>query len=171
MKKAQPPKETGPCLRETRDSQRPDVLCLQALGATGHVELHLLALLQSAEALSLNRSVVAEEILAPAVLRDEPKALRVVEPLHGTSCHYSSAFFLVRPQEEEPLVHPDRALPPAMCHGSRLLPSRAHPFSSALRTGWPGLNTQGGGTIPRSAHFSRPPCPYDGAAPPAAPFP
>src|SRR5581483_1301283 len=62
---------------------------LQALRATVDVERHLLTFRQRAEAVSLDRSVVAEHVLAPAVLRDEPKALRVVEPLHGTSCHLS----------------------------------------------------------------------------------
>jgi hypothetical protein len=31
--------------------------------------------------------VVAEDVLATIVLRDESKALRIVEPLHGTSRH------------------------------------------------------------------------------------
>src|SRR4051794_13061489 len=73
-------------------SQRTHVLGLQTLGAAGHVELNALTLGQGAEALGLDGGVVAEQILAPALLRDETEALRVVEPLHGTSRHYSSSF-------------------------------------------------------------------------------
>ena len=66
-----------------------DVGRLQALGPLGHVELHLLALRQGTEALGGDRGVVAEDVVTPVVLGDESKALRVVEPLHGSLCHLS----------------------------------------------------------------------------------
>ena len=62
------------------------------------IELHLLALSQGAEALGLDGGVVAEHVLAPAVLSDEAEALRVVEPLHGTSCHFASLSSGARPR-------------------------------------------------------------------------
>src|SRR5207249_348093 len=49
---------------------------------------------QRAEPLGLDGSVMAENVGSPVVLHDEPKSLRVVEPLHGTSCH-SMHFFRV----------------------------------------------------------------------------
>ena len=85
---AQPREEIGPGpVPDERASGGANVLRLEALGAAGDVELDLLPFLQGAETISLDGSVVAEQILAPAVLRDETEALRVVEPLHGTSCH------------------------------------------------------------------------------------
>src|ERR1700691_3629418 len=74
-----------------------DVRGLQALGALGDVELHLLALLEAAETVRVDRRVVAEHVLASTVLRDESEALRVVEPLHCTGCHVAVfSFFFVR---------------------------------------------------------------------------
>jgi len=49
--------------------------------------LDLLAFAQSLEALCANRRVVDKDILAAIVLRDEPEALRIVEPLHRTGRH------------------------------------------------------------------------------------
>ena len=69
-----------------------DVGGLQTLGALGHLELHLLALGEGAVSLSLDGGVVAEHVLAPAVLRDEAKALRIVEPLHRTTRHLRASF-------------------------------------------------------------------------------
>src|SRR5262249_40196749 len=66
----------------------PDVLCLQTLGSSLHVELDGLAFCETAEAIRDDRAVVAEHVLA-TFLFDESKSLRVVEPLHGTSCHFS----------------------------------------------------------------------------------
>src|SRR5215217_513313 len=74
-------------VRMTRGLDRANVLSLQALGAPGDIELHLLAFGQGAEAVRLDGRVVAEQVLAPAVLGDEAEALRIVEPLHGTGCH------------------------------------------------------------------------------------
>src|SRR5207302_502021 len=67
-------------------------LGMQALGTLLHLELRLLAFGQRAKALRLDRGVVAEDVLATAVLSDESVALRVVEPLHGTSRHSKQSF-------------------------------------------------------------------------------
>ena len=66
---------------------RPDVRGLQALRAFGGFELHLLAFRQTAEAASLNCGVMTEDVRTPVVLSNETEALRIVEPLHSTSCH------------------------------------------------------------------------------------
>jgi hypothetical protein len=60
-----------------------DIRGLQSLRTFDHIELHLRALLQRAEAAGLNRAAVDEYILAP-VSRDEAKAFRIVEPLDGS---------------------------------------------------------------------------------------
>src|SRR5205807_9857067 len=66
---------------------RPDVLRLQALRALGHVDADLLTLGQRAEPFRRDGGVMAEDILAAAVLRDEAEPLRIIEPLHSTSRH------------------------------------------------------------------------------------
>ena len=48
---------------------------------------------EAAEAVGLNRSVVAEDVFPTVVLRDETKTLRIVEPLHSTCCHCVVFFF------------------------------------------------------------------------------
>src|SRR6516164_3378413 len=68
---------------------RLDVLRLQALRSAAHFERHLLSLGEGAKPLGLDGGVVDEDVLASAVLGDEAKALRIVEPLHGTGCHAS----------------------------------------------------------------------------------
>src|ERR671935_1214287 len=68
-------------------SDRANVRRLEPLGAARHVELHLLPLGEGAEPLRLDGGVVAEHVVAAAVLRDEAEALRIVEPLHSTSSH------------------------------------------------------------------------------------
>jgi hypothetical protein len=40
--------------------------------------------------------VVDEDVLATAVLRDEAKALRVIEPLHDTTGHLQLTSFVLR---------------------------------------------------------------------------
>src|SRR5207302_1543433 len=72
-------------IRETRELA--DVLRLQSLRTLHHVELHLLALRKCAEAVGLDGRVVTEHVLTTAVLRDEAEPLRIVEPLHSSSCH------------------------------------------------------------------------------------
>src|SRR5574341_887919 len=78
-----------------------DVRRLQALGALVDVELHLLPLGEAAEPFGLDGGVVTEDVAAAAVLGDEAEALRVVEPLHGASCHVLCArFFTVYGRRE-----------------------------------------------------------------------
>src|SRR5262245_49196850 len=64
----------------------PDVGRLQALGASRHLELDLIALAEALEALSLDGAVMDEDVLA-ALLGDEAESLRIVEPLHSSLCH------------------------------------------------------------------------------------
>ena len=63
-----------------------DVLRLPALGALGHVKLHGLAFLQAAEAASLNRGEMHEDILA-ILTADEAIAFGVVKPLYCSLFH------------------------------------------------------------------------------------
>src|SRR5271155_5641987 len=66
---------------------RLNVLRLPALGAFGHVELHGLAFLQAAEAASLNRGEMHENVFA-ILTADKAIALGVVKPLHcSLFCH------------------------------------------------------------------------------------
>src|SRR6185312_11136808 len=83
---------SDPPLRTRLRVHGADVSSLQALGALADVELHLLPLGEGAEAVGLNRGVVAEDILAAVVLRNEAETLRVVEPLHSTACHVADFF-------------------------------------------------------------------------------
>ena len=55
-----------------------DVGSLKPLGALLNVELNLLTFLQAAEALGLDCGVVAEHVIAAAVLSDEAETLRIV---------------------------------------------------------------------------------------------
>src|SRR5437867_3125703 len=66
-----------------------DVLRRRALLGLHDLELHALAFGQRLESFSLNRGVVHEAVLAAVLGRDEPEALGVIEPLHGTgdACH------------------------------------------------------------------------------------
>src|SRR6266478_761092 len=63
------------------------VLCLEPFGPLGHVEADLLAFRERAKTFRVDGRMVAKDVLAAIVLRDEPKALRIVEPLHCTGCH------------------------------------------------------------------------------------
>src|SRR5438876_7294514 len=63
-----------------------DVLRLQTLRPLRDLELHVVALGEAAEALSLDRREVDEHVRT-RLLRDKAKALCVVEPLHLTLCH------------------------------------------------------------------------------------
>src|SRR5881394_3980329 len=68
-------------------SERLDVRRRRPLLPLRRVVGDLLALFQRLEARALDRGVMAEQILAAVVRRDESEALRVVEPLHGTGSH------------------------------------------------------------------------------------
>src|SRR2546427_9834441 len=73
-------------LRSGGRSDLADVLRLQALGTLRDLELHRVALGQAAEAFGLDRREVDKHVRT-RLLRDEAKALRVIEPLHFTLCH------------------------------------------------------------------------------------
>src|SRR5437763_15747790 len=64
-----------------------DVARLLALGAGGDIELHLLAFLERLESGHVDGGKMREKIFAAAIRRDEAETLRVIEPLHSTSCH------------------------------------------------------------------------------------
>src|SRR4029453_18561082 len=67
-----------------------------ALGARNHVELHLLALGEALEPLARDGRVVDEAVLLAVLRGDEPEALGVVEPLHGTDgTHAESSFVML----------------------------------------------------------------------------
>src|SRR5271165_5316199 len=70
--------------------ERADLLSLRALGALAGGELDPLVLLQTTEAVNLNRGVVHEDVGAAVVWGDEPIALVGVEPLHGALRHVPS---------------------------------------------------------------------------------
>src|SRR5262245_27712267 len=59
---------------------------LKTFGAARHLELDAITLGEALEPLSLDGAEVYEHVLA-ALLRDDAKALRVVEPLHCSLCH------------------------------------------------------------------------------------
>ena len=67
--------------------QRRDFRSLLALRALRHFEANFLVLLQRFKAVALNLRKMREQVFAAAVRRDEPKSLRIVEPLYGTCRH------------------------------------------------------------------------------------
>ena len=93
-------KEEGPTLRRIGPSEQQffpsldgsDVLSLQTLRPLAGLELDLLPLGQGAEAIRLNRRMMAEHIVAATILGNEPIALRIVKPLHCTSSHFTTSF-------------------------------------------------------------------------------
>ena len=66
--------------------QRRDFRRLLALRSLRHFEADLLVLLQRFEAVALNLRKMRKQVFTAAVRRDEPKSLRIVEPLYGTCC-------------------------------------------------------------------------------------
>src|SRR5215467_15062105 len=69
-----------------RGSGGADVGGLRALRALGHLELHVLVLLEAAEAVAVNLGVVHEDVWSVGA-GDEAVALLRVEPLDGYLCH------------------------------------------------------------------------------------
>src|ERR671918_2507466 len=67
-----------------RRSDLDDLGRLQTLRTLGHLELNCVPLGEALEAVTLDRRVVDEEVLA-LLPRDEPVALGVVEPLDFTA--------------------------------------------------------------------------------------
>src|SRR6266536_1259931 len=80
-------RETGPSYEPRAALSFADVGRLQALRPLHDLELHLLSFREAAEAVHLDRGVVAEDVLATVVLGDEAEALRVIEPLHDAGRH------------------------------------------------------------------------------------
>ena len=68
------------------------VLCLPALGPFDYVERDCLALLQAAEAFSLNRRIVNEYVFS-ILTADKAVALRVIEPLNCSLFHDDASSF------------------------------------------------------------------------------
>src|SRR6476620_6369592 len=69
---------SGPLALKSGDA---DVLGLRTLGASGDVELDLLVLVERLVTAGLDGGVVNENVLTPAVLRDETETLFGVAPL------------------------------------------------------------------------------------------
>src|SRR5207237_10686132 len=66
---------------------RLDVAGLLALGPRRDFERNLLTFLERLEALHVDRREVRKQVFTATIRGDEPKALRVVEPLYCSSCH------------------------------------------------------------------------------------
>src|SRR3954468_210152 len=96
-----PAEPVGPPFAEC-GSERADVLRLRALLALGDVELHLLILVEAAEAARRDRGEVGEDVGAAVVRADEAEALVGVEPLHGTCSHVCSFAGCQRPHCADP---------------------------------------------------------------------
>src|SRR5919197_6571017 len=73
-------------LRDERDVRR-----LGPLRTLAGFELDLCTLCKALVAVPSNVAVMNEEILAAVLRRDEAVALRVVEPLDGSSCHKNTS--------------------------------------------------------------------------------
>src|SRR5437870_12062304 len=74
----------------SKTSGRLERLYVRRVGALGPllgVVADLRALGERLEAAAGDAAVVHEQVLALVVGRDEPEALLVAEPLHGSSCH------------------------------------------------------------------------------------
>src|SRR3984893_12955798 len=69
-----------------RASGGADAGALRPLRALGYLELHVLVLLQAAEAVAVNLGVVHEDVRSVGA-GDEAVALLRVEPLDGSLCH------------------------------------------------------------------------------------
>src|SRR5205807_4178022 len=66
---------------------RLDVAGLLALGSRRYFERNFLSFLERLEALHVDRREVRKQVFTTAIGRDKAKALRVVKPLHCSSCH------------------------------------------------------------------------------------
>lgn len=89
MEGRHPPSGAGPV--RALGSDDADVLRLGALLALGDVELHALALLQFAVALTGDVAVVGEDVRAAALLRDEGQDGRTVPPVVMTRWQWYKA--------------------------------------------------------------------------------
>src|SRR6185312_6346671 len=66
-------------------------LRLGTLRPVDRVELHVRALRERLEALAGDRRMVDKHVLATISRGDEAIPLRIVEPLHGSSCHTNTS--------------------------------------------------------------------------------
>src|ERR671935_3114760 len=117
-----------------------DVLGLQPLRTLHHFEFHLLAFRQRTEPLRLDGRVVAEDVLASAILGDEAIALRVVEPLHGTSRHSKQSFLFGCSLQAGPELY---CWWRASFTGNAARWSREHPVSDEVYAPAPGRSPTG----------------------------
>src|SRR5919198_3683492 len=85
---------------DQRLADRDDVGRLGALRPLARLELHLRTLGQGLEALARDLRVVDEQVLAALGGLDEPVALRVVEPLHGSGRHVTPPLTCARTSRE-----------------------------------------------------------------------
>src|SRR5919197_5420621 len=84
---ARPARADGAGADHLRLADRDDVGRFGALRPLARLELHLRTLGQGLEAFARDLRVVDEQVLAAFFGLDEPVALRVVEPLHGSGRH------------------------------------------------------------------------------------
>src|SRR6516162_1791054 len=78
-----------------------DRLSLRALRALFGLELDLRALGEGLEALAADRAEMHEDVLTAVTRGDEPKALCIVEPLHGSGCHTNTSSHPSRERAKE----------------------------------------------------------------------
>lgn len=97
-----------------------DVRRLLALRSLNDVKAHLLAFLQRLEAIHGDSREVRKQILTALVGSDETEALRVVEPLNDTSCHFPTSpvtqSLLLTTSTLEKLNDQNTAVPPSQAH-------------------------------------------------------
>src|SRR5450432_2848272 len=78
-------------IRTLRYSGSLDVGGLFALRTLRDFEGDFLAFLQRLESRHVDRGEMREEIFATAIGSNEAETLRVIEPLHGTCCHFCNS--------------------------------------------------------------------------------
>jgi len=66
-----------------------DVCCLEPFRTLDDIELHIVAIGESFEAITLDSGIMNENIIAAVVL-NEPEAFSLVKPLYGTFCQLKS---------------------------------------------------------------------------------
>src|SRR5438105_6771976 len=93
----------GPWARDPRRLEHAHVGCGRALWTLLGVVGHLCALRQRPKAVSGDRGLMDEQVLVAFIRRDEPVALLVAEPLHGSRCHFIPPRDLVRCETREVL--------------------------------------------------------------------
>src|SRR5664279_1614244 len=93
-------------LRSREPSGSLDVAGLLALRALRDFEGDLLAFLQRLESRHVDRGEMREEIFAASIGGNEAETLRIIEPLHGTCCHFCNSLNKnVRRADARPMFH------------------------------------------------------------------